>query len=116
MWQSDIYPPSLGSYSVIGNTWAYVELNVNAIFITGVGIRPCKLLTELKHGETGTYVGNDSKVYRTICIGNIEWLADNLAETKCRNGDLIPEVTDNAAWAALTTGALCAYNNDWNNV
>jgi predicted transcriptional regulator len=28
----------------------------------------------------------------------------------------IPEVTDNTAWAALTTGALCAYNNNWDNV
>ncbi len=26
--------------------------------------------------------------------------------------ELIPEVTDNAAWAALETGARCAYNND----
>ena len=33
-----------------------------------------------------------------------------------RDGTDIPEVTDNAVWAALTTGAMCAYNNDWNNV
>ena len=72
--------------------------------------------TTLSDGQTGTYTGNDGKVYRTICIGDQEWLADNLAETKYRNGDTIPEVTDNAAWAALTTGALCAYANDWNNV
>jgi len=62
------------------------------------------------------YTGNDGKVYRTVKIGTQVWLADNLAETKYRNGDTIPEVTDNAAWAALTTGALCAYNNDWSNV
>ncbi len=62
------------------------------------------------------YVGNDLKIYRTVKIGTQVWIADNLAETKYRNGDAIPEVTDNAAWAALTTGALCAYDNDWSNV
>ncbi len=62
------------------------------------------------------YTGNDGKIYRTVKIGTQVWMADNLAETKYRNGDTIPEVTDNSAWAALTTGALCAYNNDWSNV
>lgn len=63
-----------------------------------------------------TYIGNDLKQYRTVKIGTQVWLADNLAETKYRNGDTIPEVTDNTAWGALTTGALCAYDNDWSNV
>lgn len=81
----------------------------------GYGVRLIKDSTTLTHGQTGTYTGNDGKVYRTICIGTQEWSADNLCETLYRNGDPIPEVTDNAAWAALTTGAMCAYNNDWNN-
>jgi len=66
--------------------------------------------------DTGTMTGNDGKVYSTVKIGNQVWIAANLAETKYRNGDLIPEVTDDATWYALTTGALCAANNDWNNV
>ena len=82
----------------------------------GLAVRLVKDSTTLSHGETGVYVGNDGKRYRTICIGTQEWLADNLAETKYRNGDAIPEVTDNASWTTLTTAALCAYNNDWNNV
>lgn len=82
---------------------------------TGFAIRPVKNSTILTHGQTGTYTGNDGRVYRTICIGTQEWLADNLSETKYRNGDLIPEVTDNTAWAALTTGARCSYNNDESN-
>ena len=89
----------------------------------GCSIRLIKTTTSLTHGQTGTYTGNDGKVYRTICIGTQEWLADNLCETKFRNGDWIPGFDGgvytpfgNAAWAALTTGALCAYNNDWSNV
>jgi hypothetical protein len=46
----------------------------------------------------------------------VEYIADNLAETKYRAGSDIPIVTDNAEWAALTSGALCAYDNDWTNV
>jgi uncharacterized protein (TIGR02145 family) len=66
--------------------------------------------------DPGTVTGNDGKIYPTVKISNQVWTACNVAETKYRNGDTIPEVTDNSAWAALTTGALCAYNNDWNNV
>lgn len=58
----------------------------------------------------------DGNVYDTVVIGTQRWLAQNLKVTKYRNGDSIPEVTDNSIWAGLTTGALCAYNNDWNNV
>jgi uncharacterized protein (TIGR02145 family) len=84
----------------------------------GTGIRLVKDSTTLTNGQTGTYTGNDGRVYRTIAIGTPaqEWLADNLAETEYRNGDAIAEVTDNTEWTGLTTGALCAYNNDWSYV
>ena len=61
-------------------------------------------------------IGNDLKQYPIKKIGTQVWMACNSAETKYQNGDIIPEVTDGTAWAALTTGALCAYNNDWSNV
>ena len=83
--------------------------------VDGYSIRPLKDSTTLAHGQTGTYTGNDGKVYRTICIGTQEWLADNLVETLYRDLSPIPEVTDAATWAALATGARCSYNNDENN-
>jgi hypothetical protein len=61
------------------------------------------------------YQGNDLKVYRTVKVGTQIWLADNLAETKFRNGNDIPEVTDAGDWAALTTAGMCAYSNDLDN-
>jgi hypothetical protein len=46
----------------------------------------------------------------TICTQ--VWTLNNLDVTTYRNGESIPEVTDPTAWAALTTGAWCYYNND----
>ncbi|MCK9457155.1 MAG: hypothetical protein M0R31_07655 [Candidatus Riflebacteria bacterium] len=91
--------------------------------IWGLSVRIVKDSTTLSHGQTGTYTGNDGKVYRTICIGTQEWLADNLTETRFRNGDIIPwyganqvNYFTNAEWGALTSAGMCAYNNDVNNV
>ena len=81
----------------------------------GAAVRLIKSVTSLSDGETGTYTGNDGKVYRTICIGTQEWLADNLCETLYRTGAPIPEVTNDVAWAALITGARCSYDNDESN-
>ncbi|MFZ1783953.1 MAG: fibrobacter succinogenes major paralogous domain-containing protein [Ferruginibacter sp.] len=46
----------------------------------------------------------------TICAQ--VWMLNNLEVTTYRNGDPIPQVTDPTAWAGLTTGAWCYYNND----
>ena len=61
------------------------------------------------------YVGNNGQSYKTVRIGTQVWTAENLVETKYRNDDDIANVTDNAAWAALETGAYCAYDNDISN-
>lgn len=82
----------------------------------GFSIRLLKTSTTLSHGETGTYTDPSGFVYPTICIGTQEWVASNIKTQHYRDGTPIPEVTDNTTWAGLTTGALCAYNNDWNNV
>ena len=82
----------------------------------GASIRPLKNSTTLSHGESGTYTDPSGITYRTICIGTQEWVADNIGTRHYRNGDPIPEVTNAGDWVALVTGALCAYNNDWNNV
>ncbi len=42
-------------------------------------------------------------------------MAENLKVTHYRNGDAIPNVTNNTEWAGLTTGAYGNYINDINN-
>jgi uncharacterized protein (TIGR02145 family) len=117
-----------GHYAIIDSTYGrlinlfaggtnslYIYNISETLKIWGVSIRLMKDSTTISDGETGTYTGNDGNVYRTICIGTQEWLADNLCETKYRDGSIIPVVTDNTAWIALNTGARCSYNNDETN-
>jgi len=58
----------------------------------------------------------DGNVYQTVKIGNQWWMAENLKVTHYRNGDAIPNVTDDTEWYNLATGAYCNYGNDINNV
>jgi uncharacterized protein (TIGR02145 family) len=53
----------------------------------------------------------DRNVYHMVKIGNQWWMAENLKVTHYRNGDSIPNVTDNTAWSGLSSGALCVFDN-----
>lgn len=58
----------------------------------------------------------DGNEYKTVKIGEQEWMAENLKVTHYRNGDAIPNVTDNTEWSNLTTGAYCSYENNDGNI
>ena len=49
-------------------------------------------------------------------IGGQIWLTSNWKSTHYNGGTAIPNITDNSAWAALTTGGYCNYDNDPTNV
>ncbi|HOY30278.1 MAG TPA: fibrobacter succinogenes major paralogous domain-containing protein [Bacteroidales bacterium] len=53
----------------------------------------------------------DGNVYHFVTIGSQVWMVENLKTTKYRDGTAIPNVTDNAAWINLGTGAYCNYSN-----
>ena len=68
--------------------------------------------------STGTAYGNQVSFTTTaaesngaLTIGTQVWTTKNLDVATYSDGTLIPEVQDPAAWAALTTGAWCYYNN-----
>ena len=61
-----------------------------------------------------TMTGNDSKVYKTVKIGNQWWMAENLRETKYNDGTAIIVETDNDAWiynVQINKGKRCAFKN-----
>jgi uncharacterized protein (TIGR02145 family) len=53
----------------------------------------------------------ESNHYAVVQIGSQLWMQENLKTTKYRDGSDIPNVTDSATWANLTTGAYCNFHN-----
>jgi len=57
----------------------------------------------------------DGNSYNVVTIGTQVWMKENLKTTKYNDGTVIPNITDNTAWEALTTGAYSDYDNTPSN-
>jgi uncharacterized protein (TIGR02145 family) len=66
----------------------------------------------LDAGLNGVVEDIDGNKYKTIKIGTQVWMADNLKTTKYNDGTVIPEVTVDTDWEALSTPAYSWYSND----
>lgn len=71
----------------------------------------CLLFLTIKN-PAQTVTDIDGNVYNIITIGTQVWFKENLKVSHYRNGDPVPNVTDNSRWAGLTTGAFCNYENN----
>ncbi|MBK6565380.1 MAG: fibrobacter succinogenes major paralogous domain-containing protein [Saprospiraceae bacterium] len=67
---------------------------------------------EIRNSSAWVSLSPAADAMPTIQIGTQKWMSKNLDVAFYRNGDPIPQVTDPTAWANLTTGAWCYYNND----
>ncbi len=67
---------------------------------------------EIRNNAAWVSLSTAADALPTIQIGTQKWMSKNLDVAFYRNGDPIPQVTDPTAWAGLTTGAWCYYNND----
>ena len=54
----------------------------------------------------------DGNPIPSIVYGSQEWTVENACHITYRDGTPIPQVTDDAEWVSLTTGAWCYYDND----
>jgi uncharacterized protein (TIGR02145 family) len=57
----------------------------------------------------------DGNIYHTVNIGSQVWMIENLKVTHYRNGDEIPNITDNYKWINTYSGICSDYNNNPNN-
>jgi len=67
---------------------------------------------EIRYSSAWISLRPEADALPTIQIGTQKWMSKNLDVAFYRNGDPIPQVTEPTAWAALTTGAWCYFNND----
>jgi uncharacterized protein (TIGR02145 family) len=72
-------------------------------------------LTLPADGATQTITDASGNVYTIIAINYKWWMAANLKTTKYNDGTDIPNVTVNAEWADLTSGAYCYHSNSSSN-
>jgi len=80
----------------------------HVFFIAAVGI--CMLFGGCDEASYVTDI--DGNVYKTVTIGDQEWMAENLKTSSYDNGDPIANVTDDTQWGSQTEGAWCSYEND----
>ena len=66
-------------------------------------------------GDNIKFKVSASSGFTVIKIGTQAWTTKNLDVATYRNGDVIPQVQDQNAWASLETGAWCYYDNDTSN-
>ena len=89
--------------------------NRNAIASPAIGLIIYNTTTnslEIRNSSAWVSLSPAADALPTIQIGTQKWMSKNLDVAFYRNGDPIPQVTDPTAWAGLTTGAWCYYDND----
>ena len=99
---------------LLPNTTYYVRAYATNIKGVSYG-NELKFTTDLYAFTQGSIIKDiDGNQYPTIITNcsNQVWFQKNLNVSHYKNGDVIPQVTDPTAWANLTTGAWCYYNND----
>jgi uncharacterized protein (TIGR02145 family) len=95
---------------LIPNTTYY--LRAYAINNAGVGYGNELSFTTLPETIFGSVTDVEGNIYKTVTIGNQNWMAENLKTTKYSDGSPISNVTANHDWSSLTYGAYCWYDND----
>ena len=69
------------------------------------------LSESLAQGVSDIVTDIDGNVYKTVIIGDQEWMTENLKTTRYNDGTLIPNVTDITEWRNCNAPGYVWYNN-----
>ena len=106
------FPINNQDFTILPNTTYYVRAYVvteNEVVVYGNQVS-FSVLPIFENGAGLTDI--DVNQYPSVIIDSKEWMQNNLNVSRYKNGDVIPEVTDEAQWASLTTGAWRYIAND----
>jgi uncharacterized protein (TIGR02145 family) len=89
-----------------------LDITLNAMRIQVISITSTTTTSSSTTTTTTTTSVPEACMETPVTIGTQTWAKCNLNVSTFRNGDVIPQVTDPAVWASLTTPAWCYLNND----
>ena len=102
----------LAGKGVIANT----SISISGILSTQIKLKDIRFYNKALNKSEIEFLDAKMAAYypqfEGVEIGNQYWEASNAMDMVAPDGTVIPEVTDNAAWAALTTPAWCYYDNN----
>jgi uncharacterized protein (TIGR02145 family) len=105
-----------GQTSILSNpTTGYTNYGTYTVqleVINGLGSNTVSKTITLSDIAPNTVTDIDGNIYNTITIGSQLWMKENLNVQRFKNGEAIPNVTDNTIWGNLTTAAWCRVNNN----
>ena len=112
LWDTDYSTIKIAThqYSTIGTYIVTLEVKDSEGLVNSVSQT---ISVDFNYGSVSDIDGN---TYKTIQIGNQEWMAENLKVTQYQNGEVIQSVSDNTQWSNLSTGAYCSYENSVSNI
>jgi uncharacterized protein (TIGR02145 family) len=97
-----------------GSEWVTLNPGTNGQVLT---VSDGDLIWTLIEGYGKPITDIDGYVYRTVIIGNQQWMAENLKVSHYNDGTDIPNIQAPDEWSGLTTGAWAYHdNNQANNV
>ncbi|MGD0342865.1 MAG: fibrobacter succinogenes major paralogous domain-containing protein [Bacteroidales bacterium] len=86
----------------------------NLLIMSGI-ILSFFLIHSCKKSDNNTIKDVDRNVYKTIKIGTLIWMAENLKTTRFNDGTKIPMVKGNDEFKEMRTPAYSWYNNETDN-
>jgi len=101
--------------AIISGLLVNTEYYIRSYIVTGDGIvygNEESFVTGADSKEGKGLVDQDRNKYKTVVIGEQEWMAENLRTSKYANGDAIPNVEDRAEWVNSSSGASCSLSNN----
>jgi len=99
------------TFTISGKTTSYGV----AVFDLNFSGQTCKAEVTVEQilGKYGAGVADvEGNKYKTVIIGNQEWMGENLKTTKYNDGQIIRNLVENDLWQTDSIGGWCNYQND----
>jgi uncharacterized protein (TIGR02145 family) len=87
---------------------------ITVCFLIGITCTKEPTAIDMEEIVWGTMTDIEGNMYKTVKIGNQEWMAENLRVTKYNDGGAISKTTSDSIWAACSTSYIptfCYFEN-----